>query len=280
MLFDPCRAVEAGAPLRPDRSEVCVTQSTALNYAMQTNLPKPRRKKRRSAVLALALGFLAQAGRADGSAHTTPNGLVKLQMTLGTASWNGDGIYLGHGLVLTAHHLTHPVLLTHPTATIGDLVLPAEPLKQGDGILVDLTLLQIAPQLVPAALQGEMVSLCRDAPVPGRPVITVSGLGLAHSVILDPQLLPKGTPPQFLTAIQEVEGAGNSGSGVFDEETNCLLGIITRRIDRVETSQIKDGQLARTREPVAKYFEPASKIRDFLPQGILGAPSAPGTEPR
>lgn len=245
---------------------------------MQMRPLKHGRERRRSTVLALALCCLAQATLSDGSHHTPSNVLVKLHMTLGTASWNGDGIYLGRGLVLTAHHLTHPVLLTHPTVAIAGLVLPTELLKQGDGITVDLTLLQISPQQLPAALQGHLVSLCRDAPYPGQTVITVSALGIAHSNVFDPKSLPMGTPPQFLTVVREVEGAGNSGAGVFDEETNCLLGIITRRIDRVETSELKDGELAKIREPIAKYFEPASKIRDFLPQGTLAAPSASGTE--
>jgi hypothetical protein len=242
------------------------------NDFMQESPLKTGQNRRRSTALALALCCLAPAGLAAGPDRTVPSVLVKLQMTLGTASWTGDGIYLGRGLVLTAHHLTHPVLLTHPTVAIADLILPAELRKQGDGVVVDLTLLQIDPQRLPAALQGHVVSLCPDAPHPGQTVITVSGLGIVHSNILDPELLPRGTPPQFLTVIREVEGAGNSGSGVFDEETNCLLGIITRRIDRVETSQLKDGQLERVREPVAKYFEPASKIRNFLPQETLAGP--------
>jgi hypothetical protein len=62
--------------------------------------------------------------------------------------------------------------------------------------------------------------------------------------------------PKFTTLIADVATTGNSGSGVFDPSHKCLLGVMSRKIVSQTTEGDKD---------IAKYFVPATAIRDFLP---------------
>jgi hypothetical protein len=73
-------------------------------------------------------------------------------------------------------------------------------------------------------------------------------------------LLPFDVRRRFSTVISDVATTGNSGSGVFDAGSKCLLGIMSRRIyvrpNGAGESEGKD---------IAKYFVPASTIRAFIP---------------
>ena len=58
---------------------------------------------------------------------------------------------------------------------------------------------------------------------------------------------------QFHTLIADVASTGNSGSGVFDPNRKCLLGIMSAKFTTIDGKDI------------AKYFVPAREIRDFIP---------------
>jgi hypothetical protein len=60
---------------------------------------------------------------------------------------------------------------------------------------------------------------------------------------------------KFGSLISDVASTGNSGSGVFDPQRKCLLGIISRKFSTDSLQGLKD---------IAKYFVPANEIRDFL----------------
>jgi hypothetical protein len=62
--------------------------------------------------------------------------------------------------------------------------------------------------------------------------------------------------------IADVDRTGNSGSGVFDAQHRCLLGIMSRKISQSRTRP--DNGKPETRD-IAKYFVPASEIAAFLP---------------
>jgi hypothetical protein len=62
------------------------------------------------------------------------------------------------------------------------------------------------------------------------------------------------------------ETAG-SGSGVFDANSKCLLGIVTGKIWRNEIVQ-EDGRLVGRPRDVATYFVSASTIADFIPATV------------
>ena len=80
---------------------------------------------------------------------------------------------------------------------------------------------------------------------------------LAHwSQIVSPRVLPFTSRTKFSTLIRDVATTGNSGSGVFDPNRKCLLGIISGKLTSHTTEGDKD---------IAKYFVPAVAIRDFIP---------------
>jgi hypothetical protein len=81
--------------------------------------------------------------------------------------------------------------------------------------------------------------------------------GVPQSHIVSPQVLPYTWRTKFstlirdvATTIRDVATTGNSGSGVFDPNHKCLLGI----------SHTTEGD-----KEVAKYFVSAVAIRDFMP---------------
>jgi hypothetical protein len=76
------------------------------------------------------------------------------------------------------------------------------------------------------------------------------------SHIVSPQLLPFTWRNKFSTLIGDVATTGNSGSGVFDPNRKCLVGIISQKF----TSHMPEGD-----RDTAKYFVPAAAIREFLP---------------
>ncbi len=96
-------------------------------------------------------------------------------------------------------------------------------------------------------------------PWPGQEVISLQGQQPVRSHILSPLALPRSTR-QFSTVIQDVATTGNSGSGLFDANRKCLLGIMSRKISQIG---IQNGQ--RVTQDIAKYFVPASIIDGFIP---------------
>ena len=77
-----------------------------------------------------------------------------------------------------------------------------------------------------------------------------------ESQIVSPRVLPFTLQTKFSTLIRDVATTGNSGSGVFDPNRKCLLGIISGKLTSHTTEGDKD---------IAKYFVPAAAIRDFMP---------------
>ena len=164
---------------------------------------------------------------------------------------SATGVYLKPGLVVTAAHLT--VNWTADlTVHIAGTVLPANLVKQGEVEEVDLSLFSVDDQKLPERVARIQTSLCRAPPWPGDPVIVVDQAGATRSHIVAPQILPLGFRTKFHTLIGDVASTGNSGSGVFDPNRKCLLGIMSRKF-------VVGGK------DVAKYFVPASEIREFIP---------------
>ena len=163
------------------------------------------------------------------------------------------GIYLKPGFVVTAAHLTanwtgNADLSVHIAGT----ALPANLVKQGELEEVDLTLFSVDDQKLPESVARIQTSLCQAPPWPGDPVIVVDYTGATRSHIVAPQILPVEFRSKFWSLIGDVDSTGNSGSGVFDPNRKCLLGIMSRKF--------KVGG-----KYVAKYFVPASEIREFIP---------------
>jgi hypothetical protein len=175
-------------------------------------------------------------------------------------SWGpGYGIYLGKGLFLTAAHVAGHTWFTRPKVVIAGTEYPTKVIKAGDFETIDLTLLSVDETRLPGRLALRRNPLCTQPPRPGQPVVTVVPEGTARSWILSPQRLPLSAR-KFDTVISDVAQTGNSGSGVFDAEKKCLLGIMSRKISDY---RMKNGK--RELHDIAKYFVPASVIAQFIP---------------
>ena len=177
-------------------------------------------------------------------------------------SWGpGYGIYLGKGLFITAAHVAGHTWLTRPKVVVRGEELPTTVVKAGDFDTVDVTLLAVDENLLPARLRLRRNPLCQKPPWPGEKVITVVPEGTARSYIISPLELPIGAR-KFSTVIRDVVRTGNSGSGVFDADSKCLLGIMSRKISAYRTRE----DTGKTElHDVAKYFVPASVIANFIP---------------
>jgi hypothetical protein len=177
-------------------------------------------------------------------------------------SWRLYGVYLGKGLVLTAAHVAGGM---DPLVEIAGKLLPSTTVKRGNFATVDLTLLKVDEQQLPASLRIRRMPTCERDPWPGEPVIVAVPGATARSEVLSPAFLPP-TARHFDTVIKDVATTGNSGSGVFDLGQKCLLGIMSRKI--TETVVVKASGVVRSQQrDVAKYFVPSGTIRAFLPTG-------------
>ena len=179
--------------------------------------------------------------------------------------WPGYGIYLGRGLFLTAAHVVGRAWMTRPKVVVAGQEYPTRVVKEGSLEGTDLTLLAVNENLLPSRLSLRRSTLCRQAPVPGQRVVTVIPGKVAHSQILSPERLPIEAR-RYSTVIADVARTGDSGSGVFDTNHRCLLGIISRKISK-SLGGPYSGR-AKTQD-IAKYFVPAAEIATFLPAGIL-----------
>ena len=182
-------------------------------------------------------------------------------------TWPGYGIYLGNGLILTASHVPGTFVYTKPHVVVAGQDLPAGLVKEGSLDGVDLTLLSIDPTSLPVRLRMRRMPICERAPYPGEAVVVVIPEGTARSRVLPRQAIPADLRDKFDTAIADVATTGNSGSGVFDRDNLCLLGIVSRKISVVQRGG-KIGALVTTTRDIAKYFVPAPTIRSFIPPGV------------
>ena len=178
-------------------------------------------------------------------------------------SWGpGAGIYLGHGLVLTAAHVAGRTWLTRPKVILGGQEFSTSTVKAGSFEDVDLTLLSFDDSTLPLRYRLRQNSICNFAPWPGEQVVTVVPGKIVPSHVMSPRLLPVASQ-RYRTVISDVRDTGNSGSGVFDERYQCLLGIMSRKIS-------KQVAIPWIEKPVwidvAKFFVPASSIAGFLPE--------------
>jgi hypothetical protein len=173
----------------------------------------------------------------------------------------GYGIYLGKGLFVTAAHVAGHTWFTRPKVAIAGEEFPTKVVKAGDFETIDLTLLSVDETRLPSRLALRRNPLCQQPPWPGEPVITVVPEGTARSRIMSPQRLPVSAR-KFDTVISDVALTGNSGSGVFDAEKRCLLGIMSRKISESRTR--KNSGKSELHD-IAKYFVPASQIAKFIP---------------
>src|ERR1700704_2784506 len=211
----------------------------------------------------LVFGFGSERVRAEISDDTLLAYAANIQLSSPQGTWSGYSIYLGKGLFITAAHVVGRAWMTRPKVVVAGQEYPTRVVKEGSCEGTDLTLLSIEESLLPMRLRLRRNTLCKHPPWPGQQVVTVVPEGTVRSHIIAPARLPVGAR-KFSTVIADVARTGNSGSGVFDAQQRCLLGIMSRKISQSRTRP--DTGKTETRD-IAKYFVPASEIAAFLPAG-------------
>ncbi len=189
----------------------------------------------------LCLGFIAAAALACPAHPQDADQSLRLYtvhvIRVPKESWTGYGIYLGNGIVITAAHVAGLAPWHKLVVEIAGQNLPANVLKKGQFGDVDLTLLAVDERQLPVSLRLRRMTVCKDPPLPGEEVIVAIPEGIARSHVISPSLLPHDLAPKFRTAISDVATTGNSGSGVFDADKKCLLGIISAKIKAFQIRQ-------------------------------------------
>ncbi|SDJ64300.1 MULTISPECIES: serine protease [Bradyrhizobium] len=212
---------------------------------------------------AIFLVFLASPGWTDNADDSLRAYAVNVHRTP-LQPWPGYGIFLGKGMFITAAHVAGRAWMTRPKVVIAGQEYPTRVVKEGSFEGTDLTLLAIDEALLPMRLRLRRTTLCNVAPWPGEPIVTVIPEGAVRSYVIPPDRIPVGAR-RFSTAIADVARTGNSGSGVFDAQQRCLLGIMSRKISQ---SVNRPGTGKTETRDIAKYFVPAAEIAAFLPAGF------------
>ncbi len=161
-------------------------------------------------------------------------------------------------------------LLNKPKVIIVGQTLIATVVKESSFEQLDLALLEIDEATLPISLRLRRIPLCQGQPWPGEEVVSLSAQGPVRSRVLSPKGLPLGVK-KFSTVIRDVATTGNSGSGVFDAQRKCLLGIMSRKISQVGVQKATG---TKTTLDIAKYFVPASIIADFMPAQLRLTPES------
>jgi hypothetical protein len=165
----------------------------------------------------------------------------------------GAGVYLGNGLVITAAHVAGGKT---SGVRIDGLNVPAALIKTGSFPELDLSLIYMDPGKIPDSVRERRMMLCQEQPPAGTPVILAAPQGITRTSIASPTLIPFEFRTKFSTLISEGSTDGKSGSGVFDAEKKCLLGILSLKF--TNNMDHKD---------IASYFVPADSIQSFIPVG-------------
>ena len=177
--------------------------------------------------------------------------------------FTGNGIYLGKGAVITAAHVIGRWgFLKNPHVLIAGQNLPAKIIKEGSIEQTDLTLLSIDEGQLPVSLQLRRNPLCKRPPTVGENVVVVVPEKTTRSQIMSPLLIAPELRGKFNTLIGDL--VGTSGAGVFDAERKCLMGIISRKVQKLDY-QKEHGSIIAEPAGFAAYFVTAFLIADFIP---------------
>jgi hypothetical protein len=229
--------------------------------SLKCSLPTYRcRADLQAGLLVIAAALLLSTWRPS-YAEQADEAFLVYAVDIDLPSWRATGIYLGKGLFVTAAHVIGRGWLTRPKIVVAGQQYPASVIKEGSSEGTDLTLLAVNEALLPMRLALRRNPLCTTPSWPGQEVVTVTPEAVVHSHIISPMLLPRNLRDRT-SVIGDVATTGNSGSGVFDAQKKCLLGIMSQKISQYRTraatgkSELHD---------IAKYFVPAATIVAFVP---------------
>ena len=179
--------------------------------------------------------------------------------------FSGYGVYLGQNAVITpAHVVGRWPLFMDPIISIAGREVPAKVVKKGSFPQLDLALLVVSDTALPMSLGLRRDPLCKAIPSPGTAVIVVSPERAERSQIVSARTIGPRDRSQFSSLINEPH---SSGSGVFDPERRCLLGIMSAAVMKQDDFRtVPDRPYIGLRwDRSAGYFVPASTITEFIP---------------
>jgi hypothetical protein len=179
--------------------------------------------------------------------------------------FTGYGVYLGQGFILTAAHVVgHWPVFTHPRVRVAGQDLPAKVIKKGSFEQIDLALLSVDQARLPVSLRLRRNPLCTQPPAVGMDVIDVTPEAITRLQVISPLVIPAALRKRFDTLITRPQ---ESGSGIFDAERKCLLGIASAKVEKYR-QQIANGKPTWWPDGFAGYFVPAAQIATFLPADV------------
>ena len=185
----------------------------------------------------------------------------------GPFAWpfSGYGVYLGESAIITvAHVVGHWPLFSNPTVIIGGREVSSKVIKKGTFPQLDLAQLSVEQTSLPVSLRLRRTPLCKQQPDIGANVVVVSPEETVRSRIVSPRAIAPQYQSHFGALISEPH---SSGSGVFDADKKCLLGIMSAAIMRnsFANTVVAPFSFETTWDDRVGYFVPASIIADFLP---------------
>ena len=95
-------------------------------------------------------------------------------------------------------------------------------------------------------------------------VVDVTPEKITRLQVVSPLVIPMQLQRRFDTLINQPQA---SGSGIFDAERKCLLGIVSAKVEKFRY-QIANGKLTWQPNGFAGYFVSAAKIATFLPADV------------
>ena len=178
------------------------------------------------------------------------------------AQFTGYGIYLGKGIVLTAAHVVgHWPMITHPRVLAAGQDLVADIIKQGTFETTDLALLSVDETKLPVSLRLRRNPLCQGRPQVGMEVVNVIPQSTTRARVISPLAIAPELRTRFSTIIDTVE---NSGSGLFDPQRRCLMGIMSAKMQKYRRVLV-NGHIRLIVDGYAGYFVAADRIANFIP---------------
>ncbi len=178
--------------------------------------------------------------------------------------FTGYGIYMGQGRVLTAAHVVgHWPFFTHPRVLVAGQDLPAKVVKQRFA-KVDLALLSIDESRLPISLRLRRNQLCKTSPPIGTEVVDVLPQATSRAHIISPTSISSALQGRFDSLIDTPK---LSGTGIFDPERQCLLGIVSEKAEKYDY-QMQNGHAVWAPDGFAGYFVSVAKITKFLPKDL------------
>jgi len=214
------------------------------------------------AAAVLAAPVLSHAQSSDDDLRVYAVGIVNVAPF--KRPFSGYGIYLGESTIITAAHVVgHWPLFANPTITIGGQGIPGKVIKKGAFPQLDLAQLSVEQSSLPDSVRLRRSHLCAEPVQVGTDVVIASPEQTVRSRVISPQAIAPRYRSRFGTLISEPHG---SGSGVFDADKKCLLGIMSAAVTRYSLvgAAVAPYGFHTTWDDSVGYFVPASTIADFL----------------